>query len=256
MTKPMKSGGYLLGALRSWSAGAGSLACLALVTTGMAATWAQAQDASSEPGTGATENAVLEASKPKITFSYGAGFTTNYVSKGLTQTDDDPAFQPWLELGYGIGYFGLWASNASFGGVDDVEVDVSIGLRPEFGNLSFDLGFVQYFYREDDEDYGEAYLFGKYSPNDNLYVKFQYFHEVYADKDWLYLGGGYSKLPWGLTLSGGVGTDFGTNDFSEDSVAADIGVSGDISDHASFDFRASNSSIEDARLIATLSFYY
>jgi hypothetical protein len=58
-----------------------------------------------------------------------------------------------------------------------------------------------------------------------------------------------------LTLSGGVGTDFGTSDFSEDSVAADIGVSRDFGDHASFDLRANYSSIEGNRLIASLSFF-
>ncbi|MCF1708264.1 TorF family putative porin [Tabrizicola sp. J26] len=191
----------------------------------------------------------------KFQLSYGVGLTTNYISKGLTQTDNQPAMQPYVELGYGIGYVGLWASNASFGGVYDNELDVSIGIRPGFGKWSFDLGFVQYFYQKDDADYGEAYLFGKYALNDQVTLKAQYYHEVYANKDWLYVGGSYSDLPWDLTVSGGVGSDFGTNDFSEDSVAADIGVTKDLGDHASIDIRASYSSIEGNRLIASLAFF-
>jgi uncharacterized protein (TIGR02001 family) len=122
---------------------------------------------------------------PDIQFSFGVGFTSNYISKGLTQTDNDPAIQPYMEVGYGIGYVGLWASNVSFGGVSDTELDVSIGIRPEFGDLSLDLGFVQYFYQKDDADYGEAYLFATYALNDQATVKAQYYREVYAEKDWL-----------------------------------------------------------------------
>lgn len=216
-----------------------------------------AQGQEVNPTTGGEVQGIQEpdAQNRQLQFSYGVGLTTNYISKGLTQTDDEPAIQPYLEMGYGIGYIGLWASNASFGGVYDNELDVSIGARPQFGKLALDVGFVQYFYQKDDADYGEAYLFGKYALSDETTLKFQYYHEVYANKDWLYLGAGYSGLPWGLTVSGGVGTDFGTSDFSEDSVAADIGLSKDLGDHATFDLRANYSSIEGDRLIASLSFF-
>jgi uncharacterized protein (TIGR02001 family) len=232
-----------------------SLVSSAALFTLMAASCASAQEVNPTTGNEVQGIPAPEAQDSLWQFSYGVGLTTNYISKGLTQTDNGPALQPYAELGYGIGYVGLWASNASFGGVEDTELDVSLGIRPEFGKMSFDLGFVQYFYQEDNGDYGEAYLFGKYAPNDQTTLKFQYYHEVYANKDWLYIGGAYAGLPWDLTVSGGIGTDFGTSGFSEDSVAADIGISGNISDNASYDFRASDSSIEGARFIASLSFY-
>lgn len=191
------------------------LTCAALIGQ-IAATGARAQEV--DPTTGnevAVAPVPVEQGSP-FTFSFGVGLTTNYISKGLTQTEDGPAIQPYAEIGYGIGYLGFWASNAKFGGVSDTELDVSIGVRPEFGNLALDLGFVQYFYQEDPADYGEAYLFGEYTLNDQASVKVQYYHEVYANNDWLYLGGAYSGLPWGLTLSGGIGSDFGTSGFSED----------------------------------------
>jgi uncharacterized protein (TIGR02001 family) len=216
---------------------------------------AQGQEVNPITGNEVQGMPVPDPQSRELQFSYGVGLTTNYISKGLTQTDDEPAIQPYLEIGYGIGYIGFWASNASFDGVYDNELDVSIGARPEFGKLSLDVGFVQYFYQKDDTDYGEAYLFGKYALSDETTLKFQYYHEVYANKDWLYLGAGYSGLPWGLTLSGGAGTDFGTNDFSENLVAADIGLSKDLGDHATFDLRANYSSIEGDRLIASLSFF-
>lgn len=214
-----------------------------------------AQDVNPATGEDIEEVSSPLSSDSEISFSYGVTLTTNYISKGLTQTDNDPAVQPYLEIGYGIGYFGLWASNASFDGVEDTELDVSIGIRPEYGAMSFDFGFVQYFYQDDPADYGELYLFGKYTPSEDWAVKLQYYREVYANKDWLYLGGSYSRLPWGLTLSGGIGSDFGSNDFSEDSVAADIGVTGQLGDNVSYDLRAHDSSIEGARFIASISFF-
>lgn len=240
---------------RRWPTRTGSFLSSAVLLSLVGVSEARAQEVDPTTGADVPGVAAPEPAAAGVQFSYGVGLTTNYISKGLTQTDNGPAVQPYLEMGYGIGYFGLWASNASFGGVEDTELDVSIGARPEFGNMSFDVGFVQYFYQEDPNDYGEVYLFGKYTPNDQTSLKFQYYHEVYADKDWLYVGGSYSGLPWDLTISGGIGTDFGTSGFSEDSVAADIGVSGDISDNAAYDFRVSDSSIEGARFIASISFY-
>lgn len=210
-------------------------------------------------GSGAVAQDIVTGSgnqSPQFAFSYGVDLTTNYLSKGLTQTDDGPAVQPYAEFGYGPAYFGLWASNASFGGAEDTELDVSIGVRPEFGDLTLDLGFAQYFYQEDDADYGEAYLFADYAASENVSLSLKYYREVYADKDWVYVGAGYSDLPWGLTASGGVGSDLGSDDnFSEDSVAVDFGISGDISENGSFDFRVSDSSIEGTRFYATISFY-
>jgi hypothetical protein len=58
-----------------------------------------------------------------------------------------------------------------------------------------------------------------------------------------------------LTLSGGAGTDFGTKDFSEDSVAADLGLTKDLGSNAAIDVRGSYSSIEGDRLIVSLSFF-
>jgi hypothetical protein len=126
------------------------LLCGTVLAAIMTAPSVRAQEVNPTTGEEAQGLPAPEAEGQRVQFSYGVGLTTNYISKGLTQTDNQPAIQPYLELGYGIGYLGFWASNASFGGVNDNELDVSIGARPEFGKWSFDLGFVQYFYQKDD----------------------------------------------------------------------------------------------------------
>lgn len=188
-------------------------------------------------------------------FSYGGSVVSNYLAKGFTQTDDDPALQGWAELSFGMTYLSFFISNASFGGPTDIEYDLGIGFRPTLGDLQLDLGYVQYFYRDDKTDYGEAYIFGSYDVSDTTSVGFKYYHEVYFDYDTLYVSGSLSDLPWDLSLSGGVGSDFGTRNLTKDAVYADIGLSKDISDHTSFDLRAHYSAFESNRLIATLSFY-
>ncbi|SHI83232.1 conserved hypothetical protein [Shimia gijangensis] len=190
-----------------------------------------------------------------IELSYGADIVSNYIAKGFTQTDDDPALQAWAEAAYGIAYVGFFASNVSFGGVKDIEYDLSFGVRPTLGAIDLDIGYAQYLYRDDKTDYGEFYVKGTYDISDQAYVGFKYYREVFFDYDTLYVEAGTSDLIWGLSLSGGIGSDFGTRGLSEDAVYADIGLTKEISDHSAFDLRAHYSSIEDNRLIATLSFY-
>ncbi|MFC3615133.1 TorF family putative porin [Lutimaribacter marinistellae] len=195
------------------------------------------------------------AMSQQIDISYGVDFTSNYISKGFTQTEDRPAVQPYIEFGFGDAYLELWASNARFGGASDIEFDVAVGYAPQIGDWSLDIGFVQYFYRDDGSDYGEFYLGAKYNINENSEIGLKYWREVYFDYDTLYLSGAYKGLPWDLSLSGGIGSDFGSRNLAEDAFYADVGLTKEFNDHVAFDLRVNHSAIEDTRLIATLSFY-
>ncbi|MCA0869879.1 TorF family putative porin [Seohaeicola saemankumensis] len=195
------------------------------------------------------------AMSQEIDISYGVDFTSNYISKGFTQTEDRPAVQPYVVFGFGDAYLEFWASNARFGGVSDIEFDVAIGYAPQIGNWDLDIGFVQYFYRDDKTDYGEFYLGATYNINDDAEIGLKYWREVYFDYNTFYLSGAYSGLPWDLTLSGGIGSDFGSRNLAEDAVYADVGLTKEFNDNIAFDLRVNHSEIEDTRLLATLSFY-
>lgn len=198
---------------------------------------------------------VPTASAQELGYSFGADLTTNYLSKGFTQTDDKPAFQPWGEVQYGIVYGYFWASNVDFG-KEDIELDLGAGIRPTLGPLELDIGFVQYLYRDDDEDYGEAYLFATYPATDQVSLTFKYWREVYSDYNTFYVESEYDGLPWDLSLSGGVGSDFGSRDLDKDATYADLGLTKEFGDHVAVDVRGNYSSIEDNHLVATLSLYY
>ena len=191
----------------------------------------------------------------ELSFSYGVGITSTYISKGSTQTEDRPAIQPYVEASYGLFYAGLWASNVRFGGATDIEYDVYAGITPSWGNVELDLGFVRYFYRDDNTNYGEAYIKAGWPVSDRVTLGIDYYREVYADQNWVYLNAEMASLPWDLTVSGGVGSDFGSRNLSSDKYAADIGLSRDIGKNASADLRFHGGNFDDELVVFSISFF-
>lgn len=191
----------------------------------------------------------------ELSFSYGVDITSNYIAKGSTQTEDRPAIQPYFEAAYGLLYAGVWASNVRFGGVSDIEYDVYAGITPSWGNVDFDLGFARYLYRDDKTDYGEVYVKADWAVSDRTTLAVDYYREVYSDLDWAYLNAEYTALPWDLTLSGGVASDFGSRELSSEKYAVDIGLSRDIAKNASADLRFYGGNFDDELVVFSISLF-
>ena len=101
------------------------------------------------------------APAPDLTVAYNVGLYSQYIFRGLTQTDRSPAVQGGVDLTHSSGfYLGAWASNISWlrdfnninGGAaynkdGHLEVDIYGGYRYTFANgLGVDLGALQYIY--------------------------------------------------------------------------------------------------------------
>jgi uncharacterized protein (TIGR02001 family) len=73
-------------------------------------------------------------------------FGSAYVSDGI-EYSDGPVIQPYVEVGAGGFYAGLWASNAeeTLLGASS-EVDVYVGYRGEAGAFYYDIGYGYYTY--------------------------------------------------------------------------------------------------------------
>lgn len=114
-------------------------------------------------GAGAARGADADAAEADAVahdfdIAFGATLTSDYLWRGITQTDHKPALQGYVEPSFGIVYAGIWASNVAFGGDSDVEVDLYAGIRPEFDVWSFDLGYTHAFYLNDPgSDSGELF---------------------------------------------------------------------------------------------------
>ncbi len=108
-----------------------------------------------------------EASSP-VTWSLAA--TTDYVFRGVSQTDEGPAFQAGVTYNAPFGlYVGVWGSNVDFGDPDpeagirgvDTELDAFIGYSHDFNDSwNLDVSAVRYTYHGassgvDSGDYNE-----------------------------------------------------------------------------------------------------
>ncbi len=89
-------------------------------------------------------------------FSGNVALTTDYVWRGISQSNEDLALQGGFDYTNNIFYAGVWASSVDFDDASDtnLEVDFYAGLASEFANgVSWDVGFIYYAYPDaDDED--------------------------------------------------------------------------------------------------------
>ncbi len=86
----------------------------------------------------------------ELKLAYNVGVVSDYVFRGVSQTQEDPAIQGGIDATYGIGYAGIWASNVDFGANDpSAEVDFYAGVRPTISDTALDLGVLYYSYTKD-----------------------------------------------------------------------------------------------------------
>lgn len=81
-----------------------------------------------------------------VDVSFNIGMASDYVFRGVSQTDEDPQIFGGADVTSGILYAGVWASNVDFLDSTDAEIDVYAGVRPTVGPVSLDLGAVYYGY--------------------------------------------------------------------------------------------------------------
>lgn len=153
----------------------------------------------------ATVDTVPAASAWDVAF--GVGFTSDYVSRGFTQTNGAPAAQPWAEFRPNdFFYLGYWGSNVDDGTTATWENDLSVGIRPTLGAFNFDFGYTRYIYNDSAfaDPSGEFYGKASVSPVEPVTVGASLFYDPDARNTYVEANGSYS-LPHDLSLSGAVG---------------------------------------------------
>lgn len=83
-------------------------------------------------------------SEPSVAFNVGAA--SDYVFRGVSQTDENPQVFAGADVEAGRVYAGVWASNVDFNDSADAEFDLYAGFRPTLGAVSLDLGVLYYGY--------------------------------------------------------------------------------------------------------------
>ena len=111
----------------------------------------------------------MAASMPALAeLSANAGLVSNYVFRGLTQTDDGVAVQGGLDYSNESGFYaGTWASTVDNGVGDGLEIDLYAGFAGEMDGFGYDIGFIDYEYTDDkffDGAFREVMMSGSYGP--------------------------------------------------------------------------------------------
>ena len=97
------------------------------------------------------------APTPDWTISSNIGVFSQYIFRGLTQTDRKPALQGGIDLAHSSGFYaGVWASNISwlsdanpqYYTSSSLEADIYGGFKTELAKsgVTLDLGVLQYYY--------------------------------------------------------------------------------------------------------------
>jgi len=84
-------------------------------------------------------------------FAFGSGIVSDYVFRGVTQSNHKPSVSVYFEPRYNINkdvqlYVGLGGESISFPNRAAAEVDIYGGIRPTFGAFAFDIGVWGYLY--------------------------------------------------------------------------------------------------------------
>lgn len=171
-------------------------------------------------------------------FSGSATFTTDYIFRGLSQTDENPAVQADFGYAHPLGfYLGAWGSSVDESISDgNVEIDLYGGYSRElFKNFTVDAGVIYYWYPGDNDDpevdfveghVGAAYAFSELPLSPELGAGFNYSPDFYGeDGDAYYVNGtlgltlpykfglgfevGYQDVEGGETTGNGAGLNGG-----------------------------------------------
>lgn len=86
-----------------------------------------------------------------IDFAFGARIATDYNFRGISQSNHDPSPQAYgeLQLFDNFLYFGVNYYRTDLPTKPQAEIDLTGGVRPKLGPLTFDLGYTYYYYPDE-----------------------------------------------------------------------------------------------------------
>jgi len=207
--------------------------------------------------------------------SASVALTTDYIWRGVSQTNNEPAIQGSFDITHDSGaYVGVWASSYEFENEASMELDLYAGFTNEtdLGGLlpfalTYDAGILHYEYTSaSNSNFTELYFGGSVSPVENLNVSTYYYYGLKIDSP---KAGEYTDMSvdytlpdslGGITLLGHAGysnqkdSGFWGDDYWDwkAGIARDFGMFNVEVAYTETD-QASDSNLQDGRAVATLS---
>jgi uncharacterized protein (TIGR02001 family) len=174
---------------------------------------------------------VMSAGAANAEVSGSVALVSDYVFRGISQTDGGAAIQGSLDWSNDTFYAGVWGSNVNYGATDftelaSMELDAYVGFTPTTGPVSWDIALVGYFYpNADDElaggelDYYEGIVGASFNVSEQFSVggQFAYTPEYFGETGegvYYEVNAGYAVSD-ALALTAAYGIQ--DNDFAPDS---------------------------------------
>ena len=237
--------------MRAWKIGLlGAAAAFAM----SGAAWAQ-DTAVKEPAEPAAPEAMVQEDEAAggVDVSFNVGVATDYVFRGISQTDENAQVFGGVDLTMDMLYAGVWASNVDFNEGTDAEVDFYVGVKPEAGGWTFDLAGIYYAYINQPDDapeynYFEAKAaasraFGPATIGGAVYYSPEFFAEV-GDALYYEVNGGYT-INDRITATAALGRqEFGDLD-DADYTTWNIGATFALTDNFGIDVRYHDTDADD-----------
>jgi len=162
--------------------------------------------------------------------SANVSFTSDYIWRGMTQTDA-PAIQGGFDFSADNGFYaGIWGSNVNFNNGAGSELDYYFGYATEVGSVGVDVGYISYEYIDSTPDatFDETYLglsFGDFGVS-FAFGDYDYTEVSYALGDVSFSYGDYDGYGSNFLISygfscGSYDCGLAYSDFSDDGYGAD-----------------------------------
>lgn len=136
---------------------------LATAATFALAGAAAAQTTADQPVKEPAEAAVPEPETPGWDVAFNVGVASDYVFRGVSQTDEGLQVFGGVDVTYDSFYAGVWASNVDFSPFGDTETDAEIdiyaGIKPEAAGWVFDFAGIYYTYIDQPSGFNELNYF-------------------------------------------------------------------------------------------------
>lgn len=200
---------------------------------------------------GIASHADAQTTQPTVAYNVAIG--SDYVFRGVSQTEEDPAISGGIDATFGTAYVGTWASNVSFPGDDDTnaEIDLYGGFRPQVAGWNLDLGVVGYFYA--DQPDGAEYTYAEFKAAASravgpatlgaaVYYSPDFFGASEDEATYVEANAAFSPADR-FTVSGAVGRQIVSSDF--DYTTWNAGVTYALTDHLGLDVRYSDTDEHD-----------
>ena len=169
------------------------------------------------------------AQEEESPLSWSVAAVSDYVWRGVSQTDEEPTAQAGLTWGHDSGFYaGTWASGVDFGSGDpDLEVDAFVGYNVDFSDsVNFDVMLNRYMYPDAGGlNFNELITKTTFADTYSLTVAYSDDFGGTDEDAWYFAGGASWTLPQDYSLSAGVGFNKTEDALGDDYVDWNIGVS-------------------------------